>query len=206
MSMLIVQSGKHRGKQLKVPTSDIKIGRDPHCQIRIPSTEISREHCILKGHPDGVVVIDLGSKNGTYVNGLPISGAKLIRPGDTLHVGPMIFEVGGKKKKTSDPSQSVAVNTKGRKKSDSASEHDIASWLGDEGIASDNIAGDTTLVTSEESLQQARQAAKEAARARDVDVESPSAEVVKDSENQPQIDRASELIKKFWASKKSQTP
>lgn len=200
MATLVVQSGKHRGKQLKVPSSEIKIGRDPHCQIRIPSTEISREHCILRAHPEGIVVIDLGSKNGTYVNGMAINGTKLLRPGDTLHVGPMIFEVAGGKKEARVVAD--AENVKNKSKSSSASEDDIASWLEDGVSSLDNIAGDTTLVTSRESLKNAHEAAKIAAAQRDAELEQEE-EVA--AVRRPELDKAEDLIKQFWAKQKSES-
>jgi pSer/pThr/pTyr-binding forkhead associated (FHA) protein len=47
----------------------IVVGRHQHCDVRISSTRISRKHCCLAIDGDAVVVRDLGSTNGTMING-----------------------------------------------------------------------------------------------------------------------------------------
>jgi pSer/pThr/pTyr-binding forkhead associated (FHA) protein len=62
--------------------------------VRIPEAEVSRRHCRLVQKDGFVVIEDLKSINGTYVNGVPVSGAQAIRPGDAVEVGPLRFIVG----------------------------------------------------------------------------------------------------------------
>jgi pSer/pThr/pTyr-binding forkhead associated (FHA) protein len=62
------------------------VGRDPRCDARIDSSRVSRVHCYLARHRDGVAVRDLGSTNGIRINGLRV-GAGLLRDGDLLSVG-----------------------------------------------------------------------------------------------------------------------
>jgi pSer/pThr/pTyr-binding forkhead associated (FHA) protein len=71
------------------------IGRRPDCDLRIPLMEVSRRHCQLDSHGGLFTLRDLGSSNGTYVNGEKIEEAQL-RPGDHIQVGPLTFvlEVG----------------------------------------------------------------------------------------------------------------
>jgi pSer/pThr/pTyr-binding forkhead associated (FHA) protein len=69
------------------------LGREKGCKIRIPSSAISRQHCRLGVKNDMVVVEDLGSSNGTFVNEQPISGMCYLKPGDVLRVGPFRFLV-----------------------------------------------------------------------------------------------------------------
>lgn len=82
------------GHQQNVPlkTGKIVVGRLDECQIRIPSAQVSRRHCEITSGPDGVRVRDLGSSNGTIVNGQRVQEAHL-RPGDVLSIGPMLFVV-----------------------------------------------------------------------------------------------------------------
>lgn len=66
------------------------IGRREDCDLRIPLTEVSRKHCRLVKDGQGLKLEDLGSSNGTYVNGQRVREAAL-NPGDTLTIGPVVF-------------------------------------------------------------------------------------------------------------------
>lgn len=82
------------GQQHPVPLKPgrILIGRQDDCQIRIPSAQVSRHHCEIVTGESGVRVRDLGSSNGTTVNGQRVEDAPL-RAGDVVAVGPMLFVV-----------------------------------------------------------------------------------------------------------------
>jgi len=69
------------------------LGREKGCKIRIPSNAISRQHCRLGVKNDMIVVEDLGSSNGTFVNEQRISEMCYLKPGDILRVGPFRFLV-----------------------------------------------------------------------------------------------------------------
>jgi len=70
------------------------LGRRQDCDLRIPTRDVSRRHCeIVPGEKRSEVVVrDLGSSNGTYVNGKRIAETKL-KAGDRLTVGPVTFVV-----------------------------------------------------------------------------------------------------------------
>src|SRR5690606_37958339 len=74
------------------------------CQLRPGSDLISRHHCVILVDEGYVGVRDLGSKNGTFVNGDAVIGERELQAGDQLKVGPLLFEavlstgVGGKKR------------------------------------------------------------------------------------------------------------
>lgn len=68
------------------------IGRKPECEIRIPVPDVSREHCELRVEGDRLMVKDLGSSNGTYVDGQRVQEAQL-NAGAVLTVGPATFVV-----------------------------------------------------------------------------------------------------------------
>ena len=93
--VLIVLTGKYKGKRVKLTDAETVIGRDETAKIRIATQELSRQHCLLIVSPTGVLVRDLGSRNGTFVNGMPIAEETLLKPGDTLTAGPMSFELEG---------------------------------------------------------------------------------------------------------------
>jgi predicted component of type VI protein secretion system len=66
------------------------IGRREDCDLIIPLGEVSRKHCRLVKDGDLLKVEDLGSANGTYLNGLRVQES-LLAPGDTVQVGPVVF-------------------------------------------------------------------------------------------------------------------
>jgi predicted component of type VI protein secretion system len=66
------------------------IGRREDCDLRIPLGDVSRKHCRLVRDGDMLKVEDLGSSNGTYLNGRRVQEA-LLSPGDSIQVGPVVF-------------------------------------------------------------------------------------------------------------------
>lgn len=63
------------------------VGRDRDCAIRIDSATISRRHARVVVTTHQTTIEDLGSKNGTQVNGCPITSAVVLNDGDALQVG-----------------------------------------------------------------------------------------------------------------------
>ncbi len=90
---LVVEQVRGRRQVLRVNQTDAFIGRASGSVVRIPSVEVSRRHCRLRQANGVVTVEDLDSANGTFVNGRAVSGMQLLRPGDTLAVGPVTFVV-----------------------------------------------------------------------------------------------------------------
>ena len=70
----------------------IVVGRKNSCGLRIPIPAISRQHCEIEVTPDGIVLRDLGSSNGTYHNSLRVQESELTA-GDEVSVGPVVFTV-----------------------------------------------------------------------------------------------------------------
>lgn len=68
----------------------VVIGRQPDCQIRLPDSGVSRQHCELLLDSGSPVLKDLGSSNGTYVNRRRISQTEL-SAGDLIAIGPFVF-------------------------------------------------------------------------------------------------------------------
>lgn len=73
-------------------TLPVILGRDPECGVRIADRWVSRRHCTIDRLDDTLVVRDLGSKHGTYVNGGSVIETLLL-PGDKLRVGMTRFAV-----------------------------------------------------------------------------------------------------------------
>jgi pSer/pThr/pTyr-binding forkhead associated (FHA) protein len=69
------------------------LGRALDCAVRIPSSSVSRRHCRLSLEDGQLTVADLGSVNGTFLNGELIVGTAAVHEGDELRVGPVTFRV-----------------------------------------------------------------------------------------------------------------
>ena len=68
------------------------IGRQTGCQLRIRSGEVSRKHAEIRFEESTPVIKDLGSSNGTYVNGVRVV-EKRLEAGDLVAIGPVVFLV-----------------------------------------------------------------------------------------------------------------
>lgn len=90
---LVVANGPSAGKSVPVPVSPFGIGRAPECQLRPASRFVSHRHCSVRLRDGSAVVQDLGSTNGTFVNGARVTGEAELRDGDHLQVGPLLFQV-----------------------------------------------------------------------------------------------------------------
>jgi ABC-type multidrug transport system ATPase subunit/pSer/pThr/pTyr-binding forkhead associated (FHA) protein/ABC-type multidrug transport system permease subunit len=69
------------------------LGRDPSSAYPLNYPMISWQHAALERRADGIYVEDLGSKNGTYVDGVRISGKTLVRPGQEIGLGSFRFRL-----------------------------------------------------------------------------------------------------------------
>lgn len=76
-----------------LPPKILLIGRSRDCHLRLASKQVSKRHCALAPHGHSLSVCDLGSRNGTYVNGRRIMGQIRVKHGDELRVGPVQFRV-----------------------------------------------------------------------------------------------------------------
>jgi len=88
---LIMRSGPTPGKSFELTKSEIYIGRDIHNDVVINDAEVSRKHARLVIQAGGYVLEDLGSTNGTFVNGQQLSAVYSLHPGDTVQVADTIF-------------------------------------------------------------------------------------------------------------------
>ncbi len=90
---LVVEQGRRRLRVVRLRGPATRIGRARGSGVRIPSAEVSRQHCVLRVEEGLVTVEDLDSVNGTYLNGEAVVGCQVVRPGDRLNVGPVTFVV-----------------------------------------------------------------------------------------------------------------
>jgi pSer/pThr/pTyr-binding forkhead associated (FHA) protein len=71
---------------MKVGEDPITIGRLPECDIPVPDKNVSRRHAEIRRQDDAIVVVDLGSMNGTRVNGAGVK-ERVLEDGDEITVG-----------------------------------------------------------------------------------------------------------------------
>lgn len=118
VTKLVVASGKSAGRSIAIKRSKLLIGRAEECDVRPLSEEVSRRHCAVIVGPADVWIEDLGSRNGTYVNGQRIEAKTKLADGDMIKVGSLELRVSCK---------SAAAAPGG--------EEDVSRWLmaGDEG-------------------------------------------------------------------------
>lgn len=96
-AVLVMFKPDGEARSFPVTRSSTTLGRGEECTLRIPVDRVSRRHCELIQNNGHLLIKDLGSSNGTYVNGKRVVEAKL-KAGDRLQVGPVIFtlQVDGK--------------------------------------------------------------------------------------------------------------
>jgi pSer/pThr/pTyr-binding forkhead associated (FHA) protein len=90
--ILEIVEGEDAGRQTPL-TGAVEIGRETSTGLPIDDEQASRRHARVEAQGDHAVVEDLGSTNGTYLNGQPIEGQRTLRPGDRLRVGLTVFEL-----------------------------------------------------------------------------------------------------------------
>jgi predicted component of type VI protein secretion system len=95
MSDLILEivEGSEAGRQLPLD-SVVDVGRDPSLPLHLDEdTQVSRRHARIALQGGQVVVEDLGSTNGTYVNDQPINSPRSLNPGDKVRIGLTVLEL-----------------------------------------------------------------------------------------------------------------
>jgi predicted component of type VI protein secretion system len=91
--VLQVVRGRSTSTTLKLNDDVTSLGRHDDCVIRIKSAQVSRRHCELYEVGGQLMLRDLGSSNGTYINGKRVSGEQSLKHGDELTVGAVTLRV-----------------------------------------------------------------------------------------------------------------
>ena len=92
MKVVLVRFKDDERREFSLDDETSVIGRRPDCALRVPTRDVSRQHCEIRVSRDEVRVKDLGSSNGTFVNGTRVAETAL-KAGDRLSVGPVVFVV-----------------------------------------------------------------------------------------------------------------
>lgn len=91
--MLRIKGGKHDGQEIRVQQKKkYLIGRAEDCHLRPGGDKVSRYHCALMIDEPMIVIRDLGSTNGTFLNTVKLDGPVELKNGDVVSVGGLTFE------------------------------------------------------------------------------------------------------------------
>jgi len=84
---LTIMTGPHVGRMVTLEEGDVTAGRGRGCDLRIPDEKVSRQHARFYWSEDAVVVRDLDSSNGTFVEGDRVHETTALRDGDKVALG-----------------------------------------------------------------------------------------------------------------------
>jgi predicted component of type VI protein secretion system len=156
---LVVVRGKPEGKVIPLVGPSFKIGRGETCHLRPNSEQVSREHAEFTIDADAVMVRDLGSRNGTLVNGKALTAEYRLKDRDLVQVGPLTFAVSiseapaPKPAAAPTPAAAAAAAAPRKLSPDDVSGDEIDSWLLGEGAGAAAqsptvYGGDTITITA----------------------------------------------------------
>lgn len=131
-SFVVVQ-GKPEGLSVPLKNGEFLIGRENKCNLRPSSELISKRHCRILTNADAITIEDLGSTNGTFVNGTRIDKAVHLGDGDLIKIGPLVFAIKVE-------SEAATVTKK---------DDDILDWLVGDGLKvapPDGFGGESTVL------------------------------------------------------------
>ena len=88
-AMLLMVEGSSPGKRVFLEKPELLIGRDERCDLVIPDRRVSRHHARISLEGDGYILTDLGSRNGTFVNGVRLVAGRAfpVVAGDSVVFG-----------------------------------------------------------------------------------------------------------------------
>jgi DNA-binding winged helix-turn-helix (wHTH) protein len=85
LPVLVAQRGPLKGQRFPLD-KPLVVGRDPSCEIVVPERQVSRYHARIMPNPEGIVLEDLGSKNGTHTNGEQVKNPIVLQDGDVIQI------------------------------------------------------------------------------------------------------------------------
>ena len=91
--MAVDAEGRLRGTSVPLHDAGVLIGRNPECSLVLTDDYASGRHVRIYAGADAWYADDLGSTNGTYVNGAPVTRALPVGPGTAIRIGKTVMEL-----------------------------------------------------------------------------------------------------------------
>jgi DNA-binding NtrC family response regulator len=91
-AQLRVVDGPDRGMELELPAVGVVLGTDKACDVALTDTFVSRRHCSIAPHAQGFAIVDLGSRNGTLIDGVAV-GKVVAPPGVAVRLGKTLVQL-----------------------------------------------------------------------------------------------------------------
>ncbi|HWY85870.1 MAG TPA: FHA domain-containing protein [Gemmataceae bacterium] len=85
--------GAERTREISIPREEFLIGRGSDCDLRVNDEDVSRHHCLIRVRGQEATLSDLGSSNGTFVNGKRVLSQVALVSGDEIRLAKCRFLV-----------------------------------------------------------------------------------------------------------------
>jgi signal transduction histidine kinase len=107
---LVVKKGPSSGRVVSLDgCRSVTIGRAPGNMVVLQDEKVSSHHARLDVNASGVILTDVGSRNGTFVDGQPVHGSRLLPSGVEVSLGVTVLELRWRDRPVSDPAQGGAA-------------------------------------------------------------------------------------------------
>jgi hypothetical protein len=85
--VLMIHSGEKAGQRWTIQKDEVTLGRGNECDLLLPEPQVSRQHVQIRADESHYVLVDLDSKNGTWVNNQQVKGERALHDGDEINIG-----------------------------------------------------------------------------------------------------------------------
>ena len=148
--ILKVLKGAKQGTKVAIKKETFLIGRSQKCNLCVASSSVSRRHCKFSRQESKVLLKDLGSRNGTYVNGEKITEEIELSTGDEISVGSLSFMITlspgiANEKRSKVRTVADAVERAANSSDPAIQEEDISDWLLDVSSAAPAVTETQTI-------------------------------------------------------------
>jgi Nif-specific regulatory protein len=87
---LVARDGPLKGSVFPLDSGEFSVGRNPTNRLAVGDPSLSRQHCVIAKQGDQFAIRDLDSRNGTFVNGVPVH-ERILAAGDEIQIGNSLF-------------------------------------------------------------------------------------------------------------------